>query len=296
MAHRSAADVSPVVALANARDGTSWSVERRLAGGYQQGAYALVAADGTRAVLKWHEGHLPPRQLEATARAIERARLRGWPTSRWLAYGPLPDDGAYIVEERIDGERPTALDGILGRLLEAVRLQASARPETDQDWSAYIHRVVFEGEAELAARMRARPETAALLRRLERMTAGARDLRLPTDDLVHGDFVLGNMLVRDGAPYVVDAAHAGKGTRVYDLATLLMETAVGADYEPPSRADRRRLEREAVAIAGRDAFLVCVACRVMHLLLFGGVHWDEHVPETVARCEAFLDGLEARPV
>jgi hypothetical protein len=82
-------------------------------------------------------------------------------------------------------------------------------------------------------------------------------------DLVHGDFVLGNMLVRDGVPYVVDTAHAGKGTRAYDLATLLMETTVGGDYTPPSLPDQRRLERECIALVGRDGFLVCVACRIM---------------------------------
>lgn len=139
--------------------------------------------------------------------------------------------------------------------------------------------------------MRARPETAALQRRLEQLTAEAQGIRLPTDDLVHGDFVLNNMVVRDGQPYLLDTAHAGKGTRAYDLATLLMETTVGGDYVGPSIKDQRRLERESVALVGRPGFLVCVACRIMHLLVFGGVNWSDEVPRAVAKCVSFLDSL-----
>lgn len=286
-------NAAAAIALANERGGSSWSLVRKLPGGYQQGAYELRAPRGERGVLKCHPGHLPAKQLEETARAIEDARLRGWPTSRWLAFGSLANDGAYIVEEFIDGFTPNQLEGaVLQRLLEAIRLQADMRPRTDQDWSAYIQRVVFEGEADLAARMRSRPETAALLRRLERLTGDARDLRLPTTDLVHGDFVLNNMIVCGDTPYLVDAAHAGKGTRVYDLATLLMETTVGGDYISPSLVDQQRLHDGCVAIVGRAGLMVCVAGRMMHLLVFGGDDWGDHIPAMVARCDAFLDSLE----
>ena len=141
--------------------------------------------------------------------------------------------------------------------------------------------------------MRARPETAAILERLSTIVAPARRSALPADDLVHGDLVLNNVIVRDGQPYLLDAAHAGRGTRVYDLATLLMETAVGGDYIPPPTEVQRRLERACLAVAGRDVFAVCVVCRIMHLLVFGGIDWSEDVPDTVVRCHAFLDGLES---
>lgn len=285
--------VGELVDLINRREGTAWVPLKRLAGGYQQGAYELVDAAGTRAVLKWHKDHLPARKLEQIARVIGIARGRGWPTSRWLAVGPLSNDGAYIVEELIAGDHATQLAGIADALLEAIRLQGGMKPETDQDWSAYIYRCVFEGEADLAKRMGARPETAALQERLEALVATARGVILPTDDLVHGDFVLNNIVLRDGHPFLVDAAHAGKGTRAYDLATLLFETSVGGDYVPPSHDLARRLERLAVECVGRDGFLVCVACRVMHLLVFGGVNWADDVPATVRRCHEFLDGLES---
>jgi hypothetical protein len=31
----------------------------------------------------------------------------------------------------------------------------------------------------------------------------------------------------------------------------------------------------------------------MHLLVFGGVHWDEHVPRAADKRSAFLDSLES---
>src|SRR2546428_1599309 len=198
------ADVRDLLARINTQHSTRWTLVGKFAGGYQQGAYELWDRAGGRAVLKWHTGHLPPKQLRETARAIEDARARGWPTSKWLAYGPLPNNGAYIIEEFIAGKRPDRLDGaVLERLLEAVRMQAGAQPVTDQDWSSYIARCVFEGEADLAARMRQRPETASLQHRLEQLTREAHGIRLPSEDLVHGDFVLNNIVVQDGQPYLL---------------------------------------------------------------------------------------------
>jgi hypothetical protein len=95
--------VHGLLAQANDRHGMSWGLVGKLAGGYQQGAYELAGLNGMRAVLKWHPAHLPAKQLTATA------RVRGWPTPKWIASGSLPDDGAYIVEEFVEGERPTRL-------------------------------------------------------------------------------------------------------------------------------------------------------------------------------------------
>lgn len=289
-------DVHELIELINQREGSAWRLVGRLTGGSQQGAHELADAHGQRAVLKWHQDHLPSKKLRDVAAIVESARSRGWPTSRWLAFGALAGDGAYIVEELIVGERPRQLEGIEDELLKAIQLQANARPDTEQDWSRYIYRCVFEGEEDLAKRMRMRPETAALQRRLESITANARRAALPADDLVHGDFVLSNTVVRDGRPYIVDAAHAGKGTRAYDLATLLFETSVGGDYVAPGPQLARRLEQLAVACVGREGFLVCLACRVMHLLVFGGVNWSSDLPIVVRRCEKFLDSLESTSV
>src|SRR3989442_15989502 len=149
-----ATDVRALLATINSEHATRWTLVGKLAGGYQQGAYQLTDGAGARAVLKWHSGHLPPKQLKDTARAIEDARARGWPTSKWLAYGPLPNDGGYIVEEVIVGERPNRLNGRgLERLLDAGRPPAGARPGADPDWAGHIQRRGFAGRGGFPTRV-----------------------------------------------------------------------------------------------------------------------------------------------
>lgn len=263
-------EISDVIPLINRRHGTSWSLLERLPGGYLQGAYEIRGPDGERGVLKWHATGLPTSQLLAAARSVERLHPSGWPTARWLAHGALPEGGAYIVEEFVDGVVPTRLAGSgLQQLLSANALQADMHPDTKQDWSSYTHRVVFEGEADLVARMRARRVTADLLTRLELLTADARSLSLPTTDLVHGDFVLRNMLVNDGSLRVIDTAHVGKGTR-----------------------DPRRIESECLSIIGRPALRVCLVGRMLHYLVFGD-GWQDYDPTVlVATCGSFIERYE----
>jgi aminoglycoside phosphotransferase (APT) family kinase protein len=257
-----------------------------------QGAYEIRGPDEERGVLKWHPRGLPNAQLLAAARSVEGVRTRGWPTPRWLAYGSLPDGAAYIVEEFVEGAVPARLttDGF-AELLRANRLQADVAPATDQDWSSYIHSVVFAGAADLVARMRARPVTAQLLARLERLTIDARSLRLPTTDLVHGDFVLRNILVDDGSLRIIDTAHVGKGTRAYDLACLLLETTIEDGWADP-RLDPQRVESECLSIIGEAQLRVCLVGRMLHYLVFGDSWRDYDPSDLVAKCGSFIERYE----
>lgn len=285
-------DVADVITSINERHATGWSPVGRLPGGHRQGAHELRGPRGERAVLKWHPRDPSAAQLAAAARSVEELRARGWPTSRWLAHGALPKGAVYIVEEFVEGVVPTRLthDG-LEQLLHANRLQAEVRPETPQDWSTYIHAVVFDGAADLVARMRARSVTAELLSRLEHVTADLRSLRLPTTDLVHGDFVLRNMLIAHGSLRIVDTAHVGKGTRAYDLAALLLETTVEDGWVDPS-IDPKILEDECLSIVGRAGLLVCLVGRMLHYLVFGD-RWRDYEPTTlVGRCGSFIERYE----
>jgi aminoglycoside phosphotransferase (APT) family kinase protein len=285
-------NISALVQLLNAREGSAWAFVGKLPGGYQRGAYELRGPGGARAVLKWQPPSADAGLLRATAQVIEQARLAGWPTPRWLAFGRLPDGREYIVREFIAGETPAAFgEREFALLLRANRTQADLHPDTDRDWSAYIRSAVFEPGSRPTVRMSELPETAELLRRLRVEAADARDKPLPRSDLVHGDFVLLNVLVRQGTAYLIDAEYAGKGTRAYDLATLLMESSIGGDPGRPSAANARGLERECLALVGRSGLRLCVAARMLDLLAFGLDHWAADVPSCVARCHAFLDWL-----
>lgn len=287
----STAEAEAIVRLANEVHGDTWSIVRRLPGGSQQGAYELRDRTGERAVLKWHARHLPAAQLAETAHAVEAARMRGWTTARWLAYGPLPREGAYVIEEFIAGTTPPRIDDrFLAELLALNHRQGDLRPETGHDWSAYVWRTVFEDPTGDLGRLRTHAETAGLAARIERAAAPARDLRLPTTDLVHGDFTLRNVLVRDGRPYLIDAAHAGKGTRAYDLATLLVDGAARL-----SPRGRRRLADECQRLVGPNGAVLCAAARMILLIEWGLRHWPPpDIPQAVARCEALIAELGER--
>jgi aminoglycoside phosphotransferase (APT) family kinase protein len=285
-------DLVHVVDVINERHGMQWSLNGRLDGGYLQGAYELRGPRDAHAVLKWHPRGISEAQLQAAARAIEDIRGRGWPTAKWLAHGVLPTDASYILEEFVPGTAAAQLSGAgLEQLLRANQLQAGLAPKTEQDWSAYIHSVVFDDAADLVTRMRARPATAALLQRLQHLTEEARSLRLPVTDLVHGDFVLRNMLLSEGSLRIIDTAHLGKGTRAYDLAALLLETTVEDRWLDPEIGPRR-LEEECLSIIGRSGLLLCLVGRMLHLLAFGD-DWERHdLSRLAARCGSFIERYE----
>jgi tRNA A-37 threonylcarbamoyl transferase component Bud32 len=279
---------SRTLALVNEIHESTWSIVRRLAGGSQQGAYELRDSHGMRAVLKWHTRHLSAQQLGETARIIEIARMRGWPTPRWLAYGPLAREGAYVIEEYIDGRTPMVIDDeILDQLLELNRKQADLVPDSGHDWSAYVRRTVFEDPAGDLARLRDHAATACLAADIARAVDPMRAVRLPENDLVHGDFTLRNVIVRDGRPYLVDAGHAGKGTRAYDLATFLVDEA------QLSPGHRRRVLEECRSVGGTDGALICAVSRMIVLMEWGLRHWPpSDVPRAVERCEALIEELQ----
>lgn len=283
-----ASDIAVAIQVINDRHGNGWQLAKKLAGGYSAGAHMLRGPDGIRAVLKLHPQGVTAERLAATAGVIDRAIAAGWKTPRWLASGLPPGGGFYVVQEFVDGERAERLtEAVLESLLLTNRRQADLRPETDRDWSAYVWDVVFQCGSDYARRMRGRADTSALFERLEAMTADARSVRLPTTDLVHGDFTLDNAVFSDGEVYLVDADFVGKGSRAIDLAILLVQA--GTAQLGASASAIGRVRDECIDLVGRQGLLVCLAARMMGLVDFGLDHWSEDVPSFVARCNMFLD-------
>lgn len=284
--------IAAAVKDVNLAKGTSWRVVSKLAGGHSAGAYLLIAADGSRAVLKVHPQDVSADRVQATARLIDRAIAGGWRTPRWLASGVLEHGGFYVVQEFLNGDRAERLsEPVLGSLLRVNRLQADLRPEIDRDWSAHVWSVVFERGSRPAERMEQRADSAALLRRLQAMTKSAEATSLPATDLVHGDFTLDNAVFSEGDAYMVDADFAGKGCRAIDLAILLVQAATAEIGASTMSIDR--LRTECAQVIGTQGLLVCVAARIIGLIDFGMDHWPSDVPSFVARCDPFLDRLGA---
>jgi hypothetical protein len=97
-------DFRVMLSAVNTKLGERWRLERRLDGGWNEGAYLLSRPDGSRAVLKWRTSE-PERLLGARER-VDAARARGWPAPAWLAAGRAPAGGAWVVQEFIDGRPP----------------------------------------------------------------------------------------------------------------------------------------------------------------------------------------------
>jgi hypothetical protein len=78
-------NVGAVLGAVNAELGGRWQVERRLAGGCNEGAYLLSRPGGPRAVLKWRASE--PERLLGARKRVEVARARGWPAPGWQSAG-----------------------------------------------------------------------------------------------------------------------------------------------------------------------------------------------------------------
>ncbi|HET8626213.1 MAG TPA: phosphotransferase, partial [Thermomicrobiales bacterium] len=155
--------------------------------------------------------------------------------------------------------------------------QANQHIATEQDWSAYVWRVVFAGESGWAAALRGNsPATADLLAAVEALTRRYRDARLPTADVVHSDFSPDNVLVLNGRVIaVIDFAAAGCGTRAIDLARLLVWS-----YDDLDVSLRRRLYARIRDIVGGAGLTICLAEQLLDLVAYV---IDHHTPADVER-------------
>lgn len=286
-------DPQAALATINERHGASWQLVRRLAGGHTAaGAHELRDTAGARAVLKVYPWDIRSASLRDTARLIDQAIAAGWRTPGWLAYGELAEGGAYVVRSFVEGRPATELgERELAALLDLNRRQAGLRPSTEWDWSSYVRRTLFEDGDGFATRMRTHPDTARLLRRIEAATAGLRADELPVSDVVHGDFTIENAVFREGVASVVDAEFSGKGTRAYDLATLLVDSAI--QVQPPDARIIGRLRDECLGLVGSRGLLLCASTRLVGLAAWGFDHWPADLPAFAGRCDGLLDSLGA---
>jgi aminoglycoside phosphotransferase (APT) family kinase protein len=272
-------DLVDLLDFINAQHETAFALVGKCAGG-TRGAYEIAEPTGRRAVLKFGPELDWGRLSRRAVPIIERMRAVGYPTPGILCGGAAPGGAFYYVQESAPG---TPLDVLTPANLELLLAlndqQSNHNIATDQDWSAYAQRVVFEGESGWADDVRAHSvETEALLGALEVATRPHADVALSSTDVVHGDFLPANVLVRDGrVTAVIDFAYAGRGTRALDLARLLVWC-----YDDLDVSSRDRLYARIGAIAGTEGRSICVAEQLIELVAFMiGYHDRESVDHAV---------------
>src|SRR6516225_10024241 len=116
--HNERADSGVVLGAASAELGGCWRLGRRLAGGWNEGAYLLIGGGGSRVVLKWRA--CDPERLLGARERVEAARALGWPAPEWLATGQVPTGGAWVVQEFIDGRTPPRLDDFVAEQMTGI--------------------------------------------------------------------------------------------------------------------------------------------------------------------------------
>jgi len=247
-----------VVAELNVALGTEYTLVRRLTGGLQSGAFELTGG----VVLKWTANPDWAPRVHRAADLVRRARAAGYPTPEWLAVGTTAAGSPYQLQRFVPGTpvRDGALidESMARQLIAACELQRDLVPEEIVNWSAYVHGVVFERwEDDLWGRVREYGgEVQELINRYDDLCRPHRGHPLPSDDLVHGDLNIGNVLVEDGVLVgIIDFEAAGSGSRVYDLISL---AASAARDGAPEGVDELFVEA-ALRAGGPATAAVCAA-------------------------------------
>jgi hypothetical protein len=209
--------------LINASSHSTYTLNAQYSGGEDEGAFSIIGADGSRAVLKLSRNPMWINQVQRAKSATDKLRTLNFPAPTYTIIGST-DRGTYSVQSELPGAtgQPTVegIESLLG-LIELQKGQAISEV-SGQDWVWYIMDVVFRGESgHVRAMMQFGPATSSLVSEVEGLVEGLQGKMLPKTDLVHGDMGISQVLFQgQTVSGVVDWDQAGYGDRTYDLAAL----------------------------------------------------------------------------
>jgi aminoglycoside phosphotransferase (APT) family kinase protein len=261
----SEAEALEALRAVNAQREPPWELDGRLEGGFQSGAWRLRSADRSAAVLKVAVDRRWASQVVRAERSVRVVRAAGYPTPAWLAVGVTATGIGYQVQELASGRSIRTIGtGEAQQLADVLEQQGDVDPDPERCWSDFITDMLTRGFDGLCSTVSAvDPAGADLVGACRRLRdASLHDLRLPTTDMVHGDFRLSNVLF-DGQRVsgVVDIEAIGSGTRAFDYATLL-------DHPRIEPAALQLLVQAGVAAAGAAVLQACFALVALDLVRF----------------------------
>ena len=236
-------DGDAMVRTIRAAGGPALTVREPLSGG-TTGAYVVERDDGTEWILT--VAPLVPGEngtpFDDALALMELARDWGIPAPRYESVMPLPDGALAILQERAHGipvtdATPALVDHVLG-LAEIRRNLVAGTPFDRRPFPLYLT-ASGHGFCHHEPMRTHSDATRALLEHIEAVGAEHGD-ELAGSDLVHFDYTLGNVLVReddhDRVAAIVDWGAARAGDLAIDLAILRFDLswrapALGLDVE-----------------------------------------------------------------
>jgi aminoglycoside phosphotransferase len=282
--------MSPEAALEliNAELHTAYTLGEQYSGGADQGAYRVLSAGGAPAVLKTNRNPQWIRQVQRAQSATERLRQLGYPAPTYFVTGAT-DTGTYSLQSELPGAKvaqPTSEQ--LAAILALVELQKDQTiPEVEgQDWAWYVKDLLYRGDStHTHALAQFSQETSALAFELKGLVAGLQDQPLRTTDIVHGDFVLAQVMFQGPAVSgVIDWDQVGRGDRTTDLMALWLSLI-------NTPAARDAIMQHTLSVSNAPAIKLCAAHK-----LFLNVGWTINkvggdVPAAISQARSALELL-----
>ena len=272
---------------------SAYSLNAQYSGSDDQGAWRVVNADGTRAVLKLSRNPMWINQVQRAKAATDHLTKLGFPVPTYTAIGTT-DRGTYWLQSMVQGtsagDAPTAeqLTSLL-ELIEKQKGQAISEVQ-GQDWVWYLTDVVFRGESGyVRTLMQFGPETSSLVARIEGLVTGLQSKELPKTDLVHGDMSINQVLFAGPqVSAVLDWDQVGYGDRTIDLVSLWYSLV---ERDEPQRQVLEHLQ----TVSDPDIIKICAVYKMLTSVADQIAKAGGDLPGAVARANVALTVLDGLP-
>ena len=283
-------DIEQLVTRINTRHGTQFRLQGRYAAGENEGAFALADARDVLHVLKWNQRPAWLQSIERARRITDHLRSQHVPVPAYTLADSF-EGIAYWIQTGLPGAPPTQVSlAQLQQLLVYLEAQAGQSVTPEQNWSIYVLDVVFRGESGWSNSLLSyAPATRAVLERLTQLLANKRSTILRSDDIVHGDLVIENVLVSgERISGIVDWDAAGCGDRSLDCSKLLFGC-----YDQPEQ--RELLSAYIRALSGQQGLALYLGYNILAQL-----DWSIHhhtpamIEEGIAKSHRILHDLAAQ--
>lgn len=258
----------------------------------EQGAYALLDAQGRQYVLKWQPGTDQLERIYYAQAVTERLRAPGYPAPAYLHIG-VALGGTYTVQQALPGTPMQRLTfQHLSGVLKLQALHTTQAPPGPRYWPREVIQTVMQGGNGYCLHTSLQQhslETAAMLHALQRLVVAHQQSISETNEIVHFDFQAANFLVhQETMSGVVDWEGARAGDSAFDLATLLF-------YGYDDRQMRDFLWEYSLARRPMQVLSVYLAHLILRQVDWSLRHHEASISDRyIARGQALLAEIEAR--